>query len=262
VWSWESDPAEARVMYVGTPDKAVSRSEDSGGQGRRLAVPPHPDGRCVMGFPTRMIRLAIAPTHPDALDAGVAVGGLGRSRDGGVPGTEGHASLLALAAEERDPQPHSPRRAREGRLDTHVLALSAAQPGTVWLAHRLGLWRREDQGKRWCAMEIGRFSPLPDARDGPVFPHDSTTLLGALSMVAGRDVGALYRSADLGATWTRFAHDVSSNSTLRLIAARAPTPARVDCAVRRGQVLGTEDGGKSWPTDLLPAEGVSALACV
>jgi len=76
------------------------------------------------------------------------------------------------------------------------------------------------------------------------------------------DAGSLYRSADLGATWTRFDHDVSINSTLMIIATSAQTPERVYCAARRGQVFGTEDGGKSWQTYPLPAEGVYALSCV
>ena len=59
VWSFEIHPADARVMYVGTQDMAVYRSEDGGGHWRRLTVPTNPDGLCVMGFPTRMIRLAI-----------------------------------------------------------------------------------------------------------------------------------------------------------------------------------------------------------
>ena len=110
-------------------------------------------------------------------------------------------------------------------------------------------------------MEIGRFSPLTYARDVKVFPHDPHTLLGALSVAAVSDAGALYRSADLGATWARF-DDVSINSTLMIIAASAQTPERVYCAARRGQVFGGEDGGKSWQTYPLPAEGVYALACV
>ena len=69
------------------------------------------------------------------------------------------------------------------------------------------------------------------------------------------DAGSLYRSADLGATWTRFDHDVSINSTLMIIATSAQTPEQVYCAARRGQVFGTEDGGKSWQTYPLPAEG-------
>jgi len=87
VWSFEIHPANARVMYVGTQDMAVYRSEDGGGHWRRLTMPTNPDGLCVMGFPTRMIRLAIDPTNPDELYAGVEVGGLVRSLDGGATWT-------------------------------------------------------------------------------------------------------------------------------------------------------------------------------
>ena len=103
------------------------------------------------------------------------------------------------------------------------------------------------------------------ARDHPeqvAFPHDAHTLLGAFSIAAVSDAGSLYRSPDLGATWMRFVHDVSIDSTLMIIAASAQSPARVYCAARRGQVFGTEDGGRNWQTYPLPAEGVYALSCV
>jgi len=241
---------------------AVYRSEDGGGQWRRLTVPRNPDGLCVMGFPTRMIRLAIDPTNPDELYAGVEVGGLVRSLDGGTTWTDCNAPLLELATQERYTQKHGPRRASEGMMDTHALAISAAQPGTVFLANRLGVFRSDDKGASWSDMDIGRFSPLTYARDVKVFPHDAHTLLGAFSIAAVSDAGSLYRSPDLGATWMRFDHDVSIDSTLMIIAASAQSPARVYCAARRGQVFGTEDGGRSWQTYPLPAEGVYALSCV
>ena len=177
VWSFEIHPADARVMYVGTQDMAVYRSEDGGGHWRRLMVPTNPDGLCVMGFPTRMIRLAIDPTNPDELYAGVEVGGLVRSLDGGATWTDCNAPLLELATQERYTQKHGPRRASEGIMDTHALAISAAQPGTVFLANRLGLFRSDDKGESWYDMDIGRFSPLTYARDVKVFPHDTKTLL-------------------------------------------------------------------------------------
>src|SRR5438046_997954 len=57
VWSFEIHPADARVMYAGTQDMAVYRSEDGGEHGQRLTVPTNPDGLSVMGFPTPMIWL-------------------------------------------------------------------------------------------------------------------------------------------------------------------------------------------------------------
>ena len=185
-----------------------------------------------------------------------------RSLDGGTTWTDCNAPLLELATQEHYTQKHGPRRASEGMMDTHALAISAAQPGTVFLANRLGVFRSDDKGASWSDIHIGRFSPLTYARDVKVFPHDAYTLLGAFSIAAVSDAGSLYRSPDLGATWMRFDHDVSIDSTLMIIAASAQSPERVYCAARRGQVFGTEDGGRSWQTYPLPAEGVYALSCV
>ena len=42
------------------------------------------------------------------------------------------------------------------------------------------------------------------------------------------------------------------------------TPERVYCAARRGQVFGSEDGGKSWSDYRLPdaVEGIYAVSCL
>ena len=53
----------------------------------------------------------------------------------------------------------------EGMLDGHALACSAAAPGTVFLANRMGLFRSDDGGARWADIEVGRFSPLTYGRD-------------------------------------------------------------------------------------------------
>jgi hypothetical protein len=50
-------------------------------------------------------------------------------------------------------------------MDTHALAVSSAQPGAVFLAVRMGLFKSADRGATWEDMEIGRFSPLTYGRD-------------------------------------------------------------------------------------------------
>lgn len=263
VWSIEVHPADSRIMYVGTQDMAVYRSDDRGNTWRRLAV-PNPDGLCVMGFPTRVIRIAIDPSNPDELYVALEVGGLVRSLDGGRTWTDCNAGLLELATQPHLQNHHGSQRATEGMMDSHALAVSPAQPGTVFLANRMGLFRSDDRGDHWSDMEIGRFSELTYARDVKVFPHDERTLLGAFSIAAVSDAGSLYRSTDLGATWSRFDHGVSIESTLMIIASSASSSEQVYCAARRGQVFGTEDGGARWQAYPMPAgvEGISALACV
>jgi photosystem II stability/assembly factor-like uncharacterized protein len=148
-------------------------------------------------------------------------------------------------------------------LDSHALAVSAAAPGTVFLAVRMGLFRSADHGVNWSDMEIGRFSPLTYARDVQVAPQDPRVMYACLSPAARSEAGTLYRSDDLGQTWKRFDHGVKAESTMMAVALNRRDPRQVSCVTRFGQVFGTEDGGGTWREHRLPAgiQDVYALAC-
>ncbi len=259
---WSILPCDSDILYVGTQGTSIFRSDDDGESWRRLSVPA-PPGVVTMGFPTRVIRLAVDPSDPDAIYAGFEVGGVARSLDGGETWTDCGGALLELANQDRFKSRIGSDTDAEGMMDTHALAVSPSLPGTVFLANRMGLFKSPDRGETWLPMDIGRFSDLTYARDLEVFPHDPDTFLAALSDSAGGVAGSLYRSRDLGETWSRFDHDVSIDSTLMTLAASARTPERIYCAARRGQVFGTEDGGVSWQAFPLPdgVEGVYAIAC-
>ena len=259
---WSILPCESSILYVGTLGTSIYRSDDDGESWRQLPVPTTA-GAVEMGFPMRVIRLAVDPSDPDTIYAAFEVGGIARSRDGGETWTDCGAGLLEFAKEDRFKSRLLSDTETEGMMDSHAVAVSRSLPGTVFLANRMGLFRSPDRGDTWHAMDIGRFSDLTYARDLKVFPHDPNTLLAALSDSSGGVAGSLYRSPDLGETWTRFDHDVSIESTLMTLAASAQTPERVYCAARRGQVFGTEDGGESWQAFPLPdgVEGVYAIAC-
>jgi photosystem II stability/assembly factor-like uncharacterized protein len=194
--------------------------------------------------------------------AAVEVGGVMRSDDGGETWADCSDELVTLAQ-----QPHLKSRIgsdtdSEGMLDAHALCVSAAQPGTVFLALRMGLFRGEG-GRAWRDMEVGRFSPLTYSRDVRVSPHDPRVLYACLSPAARSQDGSLYRSVDLGETWSRFDHGVKAETTMMAVAPHPSEAARVYCVSRTGQVFGTEDGGGTWREDRLP-EGVAdvyALAC-
>ena len=81
-------------------------------------------------------------------------------------------------------------------MDTHALTVSPNQPGTIYLANRMGLFRSSDRGDHWSELGIGRFSPLTYARDVQVSPHDPGRYYAALSVAAVSDAGALWRSDD------------------------------------------------------------------
>src|SRR5207247_3268229 len=139
--------------------------------------------------------------------------GVLRSKDAGETWEDCSAELVKLAD-----LPHLKSRIVsdteiEGMLDTHALCVSSAQPGTVFLALRMGLFKSADGGVTWKDMGIGRFSPLTYARDVQVSPQDARTLYACLSPAARSEDGSLYRSEDLGASWQRLDRGVKAKST-------------------------------------------------
>ena len=150
----------------------------------------------------------------------------------------------------------------EGMLDAHALAVSPAAPASVFLAVRMGVFQSDDQAGHWRDVEVGRFSPLTYARDIRVSPHDSRTLYACLSPAARSQDGSLYRSPDLGKTWSRLDHGVKARATMMALALNPADADEVHCVSRVGQVFSTRDGGKSWRESPLPSgvEDVYAIA--
>ena len=262
VWSICLVPGEPETVYVGTQDGGVFRSRNGGVNWERLPV-AIPGGAVVMNFPMRVVRIAVDPSNPDEIYVGLEVGGMVRSLDGGKTWENCNPSLLALAEKPHLKSKIISDTETEGMMDSHALTISPARPGEVWLATRMGLFRSSDRAGKFEEFGIGRFSNLTYARDVRVSQHDPERMYAALSVAAASDEGSLYRSDDAGNTWKRFDHDVSIESTLMIVAESVTKPDRVYCAARRGQIFGTEDGGKSWTTYQLPdgVQGVYALGC-
>ena len=262
VWSILVHPTMARTLYAGTSPVGVYRSDDGGDTWRKLTTPNLPE-RVKMAFPCRVMRLAADPSNPEHIYATLEVGGVMRSLDGGESWQDCSDGLIALAD-----RPHLKSMLQsdtdiEGMMDGHALCLSGATPGTVYLAVRMGLFRSDDRGASWEDMEVGRFSPLTYARDVRVSPQDARVLYACFSPAARSEDGSVYRSEDLGKTWTRFDHDVKAEATMMAVALHPGDPDEVHCVSRSGQVFSTLNGGQTWQEHRLP-EGVRdvyAVAC-
>jgi len=262
VWSLAFHPTRAGVMYAGVAPIAVYRSEDDGDSWQRLPGAKSP-GHCEMGFPARVTRIVADPARPDTVYAALEVSGVIRSDDGGETWKDLSAPLIRLAD-----APHLKSRIgsdldAEGMLDSHAFAVSAAAPGSAFLAVRMGLFRTDDRGASWRDMEIGRFSPLTYCRDVIVSPHDPRVLFACLSVSSRGNDGSLWRSDDVGLSWRRFDHGVKAHATMMAVAAHPRDPARIGCVSRCGEVFGTDDAGASWREYRLPegVEDVYAVAC-
>jgi photosystem II stability/assembly factor-like uncharacterized protein len=262
VWAIAVHPGDANVLYAGTSPVGVFRSDDGGDSWRRLPVPALPE-HVRMEFPCRVMRLAVDPSNPEHVYATLEVGGVIRSLDGGQTWDDCSTDLIALAE-----RPHLKSKLQsdteiEGMMDGHALCVSATSPGTVFLAVRMGLFRSDDKASTWRDMEVGRFSPLTYARDVRVSPQDPRTLYVCLSPAARSEDGSLYRSDDLGGTWSRADSGVKADATMMAVALHPDDPDEVHCVSRCGQVFSTLDGGKNWQESRLPdsIRDIYAVAC-
>jgi photosystem II stability/assembly factor-like uncharacterized protein len=262
VWSILVHPKNPKRLYAGASPIAVFRSDDGGDNWRALADPGLPN-RVHMQFACRVMRLDIDPNNADDVYATMEANGAMRSRNAGESWEDCTADLIRFCEQPKYRSRIGSQTEIEGMLDGHALACSAAAPGTVFLANRMGLFRSTDRGEHWEDMEIGRFSPLTYGRDIRVSPQDPKILYACLSPAARSTDGAIYRSDDVGRTWKRFDHGVKAEATMMAVALHPTDPNQVYGVSRFGQVFGTQDGGKSWHEHRLPegARDLYALAC-
>jgi photosystem II stability/assembly factor-like uncharacterized protein len=262
VWSIVFDPKNPRTLYLGTAPTAIFKSEDGGDSWKRLRI-IDPVGMVKMGFPCRIIRLAVDPTHTNEIYAGLEVGGVIRSLNSGETWDDCTKELIKFTEKEHLQSQLISDTNREGMMDSHALTVSAARPGTVFLATRMGVFSSPDKGETWKELEIWRQSPLAYARDIQVAPDNPTTLYAALSDAALGRNGSIYRSQDLGQTWKRFDHGLTVRTTMMTVAPSPRDPKVVFGATRKGQVFGTLDSGATWAECRLPEarQDVYALAC-
>src|SRR5262249_32119510 len=92
---------------------------------------------------------------------------------GGMRSTDGGESWSDCSADPfRRAEPEPGLRSKlvsdteaEGMLDGHAVCTSSADPDSIIIAVRMGLFRSKDQGKTWQDMRVDRFSPFAYGRD-------------------------------------------------------------------------------------------------
>jgi len=252
VWSLAFDPRDPRVLYAGYENCEIFRSEDGGDHWRQLPVTVRfPDVTVGPGAnpAKRVLKLAVNPADSREIYGAIEVGGVIRSLDGG---------------ERWDNVSHG-QYVNDDTVDMHGVLVGRWRPGTVFAIARAGLFTSTDRGEHWASA---RLEPLNTkgqtyCRDIREVPGDPKTIWIAAGANFQSDVGALYRSGDGGATWTRVDMGVKPETTVFALAFDERRPQRMWCATTVGEVFVSEDGGQSWTERHLPegATQVYAMAC-
>ena len=262
VWSFLVADENPDLIYAGASPIGIYRSLDRGASWQRMPDPRLPE-HCKGPFAARVMRMAQRPGRPGDIYAALEISGAMHSTDGGETWQDLSADLIRLSE-----QPHLRSKIvsdtfAEGMLDGHAITISAADPDSVVIALRMGLFRTRDAGRTWQDMEVGRFSPTTYGRDVKVSAQDPRTLYAALSVAAASHDGGVYRSRDAGATWERF-DKVQVHGTIMSIGLHPGDPRQVYLGARyKGEIFGTQDAGATWQAMPLPGavKDLYSVAC-
>ena len=223
-------PMEAETVYVGSEPAAIFRSSDGGNTweefGGFRAVPESSE----WGFhaPTRdshVRDLRVAPNDPRCLYAGIEVGGMVCSHDGGASWRQ----LPGLDA------------------DIHCVHLSGARPRSVYVATARAPYRSDDEGGQWELINAGldRRYTLHIA----AAPDDADLVLVTVSENSRRGNPQFYRSTDGGRSWTLVEGVGQGENAEDMVVAfdwDPQQPEQVYAGTDGGKLFRSEDRGVTW----------------
>ncbi len=251
------DPRDPRVVYLGTADGVLYKSEDAGLRWRRLSP----------GFPFRGVSLdnitvdATGRVLVGYWEVDGTGGGVARSSDGGstfdvLEGIRGH-SVRALDTDPSNPavvvvgaidgvfrssdggdtwQRISPEGDEEIR-NVESVALDPSHPGVVYVGTWHLPWKTTDGGRAWRSVHDGMIT------DSDVF---TMTLdhRDARSMYATACTG-IYRSRDAAGRWTKVSGIPTSSRRTRSFAQDPDRPEVFYAGTTEGLFV-SEDDTATW----------------
>jgi photosystem II stability/assembly factor-like uncharacterized protein len=252
VWSLAFDPSDARVLYAGYENCEVYRSDDGGERWQQLPVTVRfPEVTVASGAnpAKRVLGLAVNPANRDEIYGAIEVGGVIRSLDGG---------------EHWDNMSHG-QYVNDDTVDMHGILVGRWRPGTVLAIGRAGLFTSTDQGAHWTSARLEPLNPKGQTycRSIRETPGDPKTIWVAAGAGFQSDLGALFRSKEGGASWSRVNMGFKPKTTMFAVVFDERQPRRMFCATSGGEVFASEDSGESW-TERPLREGatqVYAMGC-
>lgn len=224
------DPQDPQLVYAGSEPASIYRSKDGGDSWEECAGFRAVPESSAWGFhaPTRdshVRDLRLAPDDPRRMFAGVEVGGIIRSDDGGdtwqqLQGTND---------------------------DVHCLDLSPDRPRSVYAATARAPYRSDDGGDTWKLINKGleRTYTLHIA----AAPDDANVVLVTVSANSRRDGPQLHRSTDGGETWAQVSDIGTGDEPKDMVVAfdwDRLDPKRVYAGTDDGRLFESGDQGQTW----------------
>jgi len=237
VWSLAISPHDHAVMYAGVEPAGVFRSTDAGHTWEELAAVRQLPSAPTWSFPVHphvahVRTLSVDPKDSRTIYAGVEVGGVIRSRDGGESWEEMNQGI---------------------DIDVHNIALHTQEPGLIYATTGDGFYRSENGGASWQrahrGLEASYTVPLAfcsDTRD-LLFVGAATDDPTFWDRPEGAQA-ALYRSIQQGQNWEKLSQGlpITFNAMLRSVTINPARPDSVYAGTDDGELFASEDGGDSW----------------
>jgi photosystem II stability/assembly factor-like uncharacterized protein len=240
VWSLTIHPRDNNTIFAGYEPCSICLSRDDGATWEKLPLEvTFPEiTLCPAPLPKRVLSVAVDPTNPNEIYAGIEIGGLLRSVDGG--------RSWECVTEGLYPN--------EDAVDVHSVVVNPSRAGEISLATRIGLFRSVDRGRHWRNLHVPLLRPRGTYCRSLVYaPDDPDTLYLAAGNDFDGDMGALFVSHDGGSRWEFVDLGTSLKTTVFALAVTPTQPECVFCTTKIGQVFASTDRGRHWEVHSLPA---------
>jgi photosystem II stability/assembly factor-like uncharacterized protein len=250
---WQIQPASAQqpdVVYAGVEPHALFRSDD-GGQSFALVEGlwqhPHRAEWQPGGGGACLHTVLPHPDDPDDVMVAMSAAGVYRTRDGGATWQPANQGIQAayLPEDQRFP---------EFGQCVHKVTYHPEQPDRLFAQNHFGVYRSDNRGDSWTAIETGLPSNFGFAM--VAHPHRPETVYNfPLQADAERFPPEakcrVYRSENAGATWEALSEGLPNDpyyaAVLRdAMVADASDPAGIYFGTRLGEVYASRDDGDSW----------------
>jgi photosystem II stability/assembly factor-like uncharacterized protein len=224
VWKIAIDPVDPNNIFAGTRPSALFRSRDGGSSWRKLTVEMAEE--CPNVRIPRVTALAVDPSDPNTVWAGVEVDGVRRSTDGGD-------TWQTIANGINDP-------------DIHDVGVFVNGKTTVLTTTPREIFASTDRGDTWQGLGVSKQFTLPYCRGLTQKADDPNTLFVATGDGAVGSTGAVQRSRNGGQTWEALPLPDEPNSPIWAFATHRADPALIVACSHYGELYKSDNAGDSW----------------